>query len=58
MAKRKNRYHNGGGKKEATKYCIARKDVLKEKLNSQYKNLSKKQKENIKENKKQIDTET
>ena len=45
LQKVKDRYHNGGGKKESTEYYIANKDVLKEKAKKKYKNLSQEEKE-------------
>ena len=45
LQKVKDRYHNGGGKKESTEYYIANKDVLKEKAKKRYKNLSQEEKE-------------
>ena len=45
LQKVKDRYHNGGGKKESTEYYIANKDVLKGKAKKKYKNLSQEEKE-------------
>ena len=45
LQKVKDRYHNGGGKKESTEYYIANKDVLKKKAKKKYKNLSQEEKE-------------
>ena len=45
LQKVKDRYHNGGGKKESTECYIANKDVLKEKAKKKYKNLSQEEKE-------------
>ena len=43
--KAKDRYNNSGVKGKAAEYYIANKDVLKEKANSKYKNLSQEEKE-------------
>ena len=45
LEKGKGRHHNRGGKEKASKYYIANKDVIKEKANSKYKNLSEEEKE-------------
>ena len=45
LQKAKDRYHNSGVKRKAAEYYIANKDVLKEKANSKYKNLSQEEKE-------------
>ena len=37
--------HNCAGKEKAGKYCIDNKEVLKEKANNRYRNLSEKEKE-------------
>ena len=44
LQKVKDRYHNGGGKKESTEYYIANKDVLKEKSKNNIKTCHKKKK--------------
>ena len=50
LQKAKDRYHNGGGKKEAGDYYIVNKDVFfLKKANSKYKNLSGKEEEAKKE---------
>ena len=38
-------YHNGDGKKEANKYYIANKNVLKEKAKNKYRNLCEEERE-------------
>ena len=51
LRKAKDIYHNCGGKGKAAKYYLQNNDVIKEKANNKYKNLSeeeKKQKENMK----------
>ena len=40
MQKAKEKYHSCGGKEKAAEYYLANKDVIKEKSNSKYKNLS------------------
>ena len=45
MQKAKDKYHNGEGKEEAAEYCIADKDVLKEKARNKHRNLSEDKKE-------------
>ena len=45
LPKVKEKYHNCGGKEEAAEYYLAKKDVIKEKANNNYRNLSKEQKE-------------
>ena len=55
LQKAKEKYHNGGGKKKATKYYQANKDAIKEKEKNKYKNLSEEKKE-AKDNIPRIDT--
>ena len=43
LQKTKERYHNGGDKKESTEYSPANKDALKEKAKSRYRNDEKKE---------------
>ena len=45
LQKAKDRYRNCGGKEKASEYFVANEDVLKEKANSKYKNLSEEGKE-------------
>ena len=45
LQKAKDRYHNGGGKKEAGDYDIGNKDVFLKKANGKYKHLSGKEEE-------------
>ena len=45
LEKSKNRYHDGCSKQEAAGYCIANKDVQREKARNKYRNLSTEQKE-------------
>ena len=45
----KDKYHNGEGKKKYAEYYVKNKDVIKEKSNHQYKNLSQGEKEAKKE---------
>ena len=45
--KAEEKYHNCGGKEKAAEYYQANKDVIKEKANNKYKNLSEEEKENI-----------
>ena len=40
LQKAKDKYHNCGGKEKAAKYYTKNKDVIKEKANNKYKNLS------------------
>ena len=56
LEKAKNKYHNGGGKKEAAAYYIGNKDVLKEKARNKYSNLSEEE-EMLKMNMDEIGTE-
>ena len=44
LQKAKDKYHNGGKEKAAEYYC-KNKDVIKEKSNNKYKNLSEEEKE-------------
>ena len=46
--KAKDRYNNSGVKGKAAEYYIANKDVLKEKANSKYKNMSEKKRKRSK----------
>ena len=46
--KAKDRYNNSGVKGKAAEYYIANKDVLKEKANSKYKNMSEKRRKRSK----------
>ena len=41
LQKAKDKYHNSGGKERAAEYYLANKEVIKEKANNKYKNLSK-----------------
>ena len=41
----KNRYHNGGGKKNVAKYHQDNQEVLREKARNQYRNLSEEEEE-------------
>ena len=43
--KAKDKYHNCGGKERAAEYYTANKDVIKEKANNKYKNMSEEKKE-------------
>ena len=43
MQKAKEKYYNHGGKEKAAEYYLANEDVIKEKVNNKYKNLSKEQ---------------
>ena len=45
MQKAKDRYHNCGGKEKAAKYYTDNNEVLKEKSNNKYRNLSEEEKE-------------
>ena len=45
LKKTKDKCHNIGGKERAAEYYIKNKDVIKEKANNKYKNLSKEEKE-------------
>ena len=45
LQKAKDKYHNSDVKGKAAEYYVANKDVLKEKANSKYKNLSEEEKE-------------
>ena len=49
--KAKNRYHNGGGKKEAAEYYLKNREILKENANNRYRSLSEEEKKqkNIKQ---------
>ena len=49
LQKVKDRYHKFGGKEKAADYCLENKDVIKEKVNNKYKNLSEEGKEAKKE---------
>ena len=40
MQKGKERYYNGGGKRKADEYYIKNKDVLRENIKNNYRNLS------------------
>ena len=45
MQKAKEKYHNWGGKEKVAEYYCKKKDVMKEKANNRYKNLSEEEKE-------------
>ena len=45
LEKAKDRYHNHCSREKAFEFYIANKDVIKEKANSEYKNLSEEEKE-------------
>ena len=49
LQKAKDKYHNCGRKGKAVKYYLENKDVLQEKTNNKFKNLSKEEKEEKKE---------
>ena len=45
LQKATERYHDGGGKEKDAKYYIENKEVLKEKANNKYRNVSEEEKE-------------
>ena len=45
LQKAKEKYYNHGGKEKAAEYYLANKDVIKEKANNKYTNLSEEQKQ-------------
>ena len=55
LIKAKNKYHNCGGKEKTAEYYLKNKDVIKEKTNDKYKNLSEEEEE-IKREKTDIET--